>query len=80
MKSTAATKKMTMKYWDSIPESSRFRALRKVFSNFPDEVNENCAKEKAKDLDWLWDIITRHVKQPVGGRVYKTVIDHTWIP
>lgn len=80
MKSTAATKKMTMKYWDSIPESSRFRALRKVFSNFPDEVNENYAKEKAKDLDWLWDIITRHVKQPVGGRVYKTVIDHTWIP
>lgn len=73
-------KKITMKYWDSLSEDSRYRALRKVFSNFPDSVNRDYAKEKAKDLDWTWKIIQRHVKQPVGESFYKTIIDNTWIP
>ena len=71
---------MTMKYWDSLSEDSRYRALRKVFSNFPDTVNRDYAKEKAKDLDWLWDIIVRHVRIPLDNSHYKTVIDKTWIP
>jgi RNAse (barnase) inhibitor barstar len=75
----ATTKKITMKYWDSLPEDSRYRALRKVLSNFSDETNHQYAKEKAKDLDFVWDIIKRHVKQPIDSH-YKTVIDHTWIP
>lgn len=75
------TKKMTKKYWDSLEEGSRYRALRKVFSNFPDDVNREYAKEKAKNLDWMWEIIIRHVRQPVNGTgSYKTVIDKTWIP
>lgn len=76
----ADKKKITMKYWDSLEEGSRYRALRKVFSNFPDSVNKDYAKEKAKDLDWMWDIIQRHVKQPLDDSHYKTVIDKTWIP
>lgn len=75
-----STKRLTMKYWDSISEDSRYRALRKVFSNFPDSLNRDYAQEKAKNLDWIWDILVRHVKQPIGDSHYKTVIDRTWIP
>lgn len=73
-------KKITKKYWDSLEEGSRYRALRKVFSNFSDETNKVNVKEKAKDLSFIWDIIVRHVKQPVGESHYKTIIDNTWIP
>ena len=76
----AETKKITQRYWNSLSESSRYRALRKVFSNFPDSVNEGYSKEKAKDLGWMWKIIQRHVKMPAGKSYYKTVIDRTWIP
>ena len=76
----AETKKITQRYWNSLPESSRYRALRKVFSNFSDIVNEGYSKEKAKDLGWMWKIIQRHVKMPAGKSYYKTVIDRTWIP
>ena len=77
----AATKKLTMRYWDSLSDDSRFRALRKVFSNFPDNVNRDYAQDKAKDLDdWIWKILVRHVKQPLGNTFYKTYIDRTFIP
>lgn len=76
----ADKKKITMKYWNSLEEGSRFRALRKVFSNFPDSINHDYAKEKAKDLDdWIWQLIQRHVKQPIGEKHYKTIIDNTWL-
>ena len=75
----ADKKKITRKYWDSLSEDSRFRALRKVFSNFSDSVNRDYAKEKAKNLDWMWTIIQRHVKMPVGESHYKTCIDNTWL-
>ena len=74
------TKRLTMSYWDSLSDDSRYRALRKVFSNFPDNVNRDYAQEKAMNLDWMWEILVRHVKQPVGETHYKTVIDKTWIP
>jgi len=74
------TRRITQKYWDSLSEGSRYRALRKVFSNFSDSTNHDYAKEKAKDLDWMWEIIQRHVKQPLDSSHYKTVIDRTWIP
>lgn len=73
-------KKITMKYWDSLEEGSRYRVLRKLFSNFPDGINHQNAKEKAKDLDdWIWKIIQRHVKQPVGESHYKTCTDNVWM-
>ncbi|MCQ2268151.1 MAG: hypothetical protein MJZ83_04700 [Bacteroidaceae bacterium] len=74
------TKRITMKYWDSLEEGSRYRALRKVFSNFPDSINHQNAKEKAKNLDdWMWKIIQRHVKMPIGESYYRTCIDRTWM-
>ena len=77
----ATTKKLTMRYWDSLSDDSRFRALRKVFSNFPDNVNRDYAQDKAKELDdWMWKILVRHVKQPLGNTFYKTYIDRTFIP
>ncbi|MBQ0142820.1 MAG: hypothetical protein KBT06_08500 [Prevotellaceae bacterium] len=76
----ADKKKITMKYWDSLEEGSRFRALRKVFSNFPDSINRDYAKEKANKLDdWIWKIIQHHVKQPIGEKHYKTCIDNAWL-
>lgn len=70
-----------MRYWDSLSDDSRFRALRKVFSNFPDNVNRDYAQDKAKELDdWMWKILVRHVKQPLGNTFYKTYIDRTFIP
>lgn len=77
---TKETKKITKKYWDSLSEDSRYRALRKVFSNFPDNVNRDYAKLKANQMDWVWDILAKHTKQPVGDSPYKTIIDKTWIP
>lgn len=74
------TKRLTKKYWDSLSEGSRYRALRKVFSNFPDSINRDYAKQKAKALDWEWDIIQRHIKEPTDSNHYKTVVDRTWIP
>lgn len=74
------TKRLTKKYWDSLSEGSRYRALRKVFSNFSDSINRDYAKQKAKELDWEWDILVRHVKEPIDSSHYKTVIDRTWIP
>lgn len=74
------TRKITKRYWDSLSEGSRYRALRKVFSNFSDSINHEYAKVKAKDLDWIWSIIEKHVKQPIGESYYKTVIDHTYLP
>lgn len=74
------TKRLTKSYWDSLSVDSRYRVLRKVFSNFPDSVNRDYAKEKAKDLDWMWNIIQRHVKQPIDASNYKTVVDRIWIP
>ena len=70
---------MTQKYWNSLSEDSRFRALRKVCSNFPDSVNRDYAKQKAKDLGFVWDLIVRHVKQTTDPH-YKTYIDRTYIP
>lgn len=75
----AEKKKITMKYWDSLSEDSRYRVLRRVFSNFPDSTNKDYAKEKAKSLDWMWSIIQRHVKQPTGESHYKTCTDNVWM-
>lgn len=72
-------RKITQKYWNSLSVDSRFRALRKVFSNFSDSTNHDYAKLKAKDIDWMWSIIQRHVKQPVSESYYKTCVDNTWM-
>ena len=72
-------KKITMKYWDSLEPSSRFRVLRKILSNFPDSVNHDYAKMKAKDLDFVWTLIQRHVKMPVGECHYRTCIHNCWL-
>ena len=72
-------RKITQKYWNSLSVDSRYRALRKVFSNFSDSTNHDYAKLKAKDLDWVWSIIQRHVKQPVCQSYYKTCVDNTWM-
>ena len=77
---TTNKKRISQRYWDSLSEESRYRALRKVFSNFSDSTNHDYAKEKARNLDWVWGMIQRHVKQPTLPSEYKTVIDRTWIP
>jgi hypothetical protein len=74
------SKRITQAYWNNLPEDSRYRALRKVFSNFPDSSNKEYAMQKAKELGWMWEILVRHVKQPVGESYYMTIIDKTWIP
>lgn len=75
----AEKKKITMKYWDSLSENSRYRVLRRLFSNFSDSLNHDYAKEKAKDLDWMWHVIQRHTKMPVGECYYKTCVDNVWM-
>ena len=75
------TKKMTMKYWNSLEEGSRYRALRKVLSHFSDDSLKDLAKETAKGLGCLWQLVLLNVKRPVGDSHYKTVVyDHVWIP
>lgn len=71
-------KTLTKKYWDSLPEASRYRALRKVFSNFSDSILKDYAKMKAKEFDWEWDILKKHVK-PTEDTHYKTHVDGVYL-
>ncbi len=80
----AKTSKMTLKYWNSLSEGSKRRALTYVFPISKATVDMLLNdKPKPKDNPW-WAMVWKKVRVPEadesGYRHYKTVVNHTYIP
>ena len=78
------TTKMTLKYWQSLSEGSKRRALTCVFPLHKDIVDMLIDdKPKPKEDPW-WKMVWRKVRVPEadskGYRHYKTVVNRTYIP
>ena len=73
------TKKMTIKYWNSLEEGSRKRALQFCYPTLPATVDMLLSEKPKKDNPW-WKRVFDKVRIPDKDSVYKTVIDHTYIP
>lgn len=78
------TTKMTLKYWQSLSEGSKRRALICVFplhKSIVDMLIDD--KPKPKEDPW-WKMVWRKVRVPEadnkGYRSYKTVVNKTYIP
>lgn len=79
----AKTKKMTIKYWNSLEKGSKYRALCFVFG--PHKFSAEMYADEKPDLkDGMWKLIFRKVRIPEpderGYRFYKTVVNQTYIP
>lgn len=84
IKIMSKTTKMTLKYWQSLSEGSKRRALTCVFplhKAIVDMLIDD--KPKPKDDPW-WKMVWRKVRVPEadskGYRHYKTVVNRTYIP
>ena len=73
------TKKMTLKYWAALSESSKKRALQYCFPIHP-AIVEMLMNEKPnlKKSDW-WQIVFRKIRIPAPGSYYKTVVNNTYL-
>jgi len=79
-----ASKKMTLKYWNSLEDGSRRRALKHVFPTMKACVDMLMNdKPKPKNDPW-WQLVWKKVRIPEpdsnGYRHYKTCVNHTYIP
>ena len=77
-------KKMTIKYWNSLKEGSRRRALTSVFPTMKGCVDMLMDdKPDPKNNPW-WKMVWKKVRIPEtdknGYRHYKTYVNHTYIP
>ena len=75
----AKTKKLTLRYWNSLSEGSRKRALTYCFPINPSTV-EMLMNEKPdpKDQAW-WAYVFKKVRIPEEGCCYKTVVNKTYL-
>ena len=73
------TKKMTIKYWVALSESSKKRALTYVFP-LHKAIVEMLLNEKPdpKNSDW-WKMVFTKVRIPGPGSYYKTVVNNTYL-
>ena len=73
-----ATRKMTLKYWNSLSKGSKERALYHVFPTMQFTV-EMLLDEKPNLKNDLWKFVWRKVSIPVDS-YYKTVVNGTYLP
>ena len=73
------TKKMTIKYWNSLEKGSRKRALQFCYPTLPTTVDMLLNEKPRKDDPW-WKRVFNKVRIPDNDSFYKTVVDHTYIP
>ena len=77
------TKKMTIKYWNSLEVGSKRRALQFCYPTLPATVEMLLNDKPRKDDPW-WKRVFDKVRIPEpdsnGHQYYKTVVDHTYIP
>jgi len=68
-----------MKYWDSLEQGSKKRALAHVFSgNAP--LVQILLNEKLDRDNTLWQIVFKKVRIPEDNSHYKTIVHKTYIP
>ncbi len=74
-----ATKRITLKYWATLDEGSKRRALTHVFPiNNP--IVQILLQEKPDKKKTLWQLIFKEVRIPEDSSHYKTVVHKTYIP
>ena len=77
------TRKLTIKYWNSLEKGSRKRALQFCYTTLPATVDMLLNDKPRKDDPW-WKRVFDKVRIPEadanGRQYYKTVVDHTYIP
>ena len=73
------TKKMTIKYWNSLEVGSKRRALQFCYPTLPTTVDMLLNEKPRKDDPW-WKRVFNKVRIPDNDSFYKTVVDHTYIP
>ncbi len=87
MPAKAKTKKLTIKYWKSLPRDSKERALKFVFPIHDAIVqmllDEDPTTEEIKN--GFWSLVFKKIREPLpdeyGPSPYKTVfMNRTWIP
>ena len=73
------TKKMTIKYWNSLSDGAKKRALTYVFP-LHKAIVEMLMNEKPdpKNSDW-WKMVFEKVRIPAPGSYYKTVVNNTYL-
>lgn len=75
----ATTKKMTIKYWNSLPADSRARAIEAAFPN--GRLLAENLKNREPDLkSSQWRLIFKLVRIPMDGCSYKTAVNGWLIP
>ncbi len=72
------TKKMTLKYWNSLSDGSKKRALQYCFPIHPATV-EMLVDEKPNLKSGLWKIVFTKVRIPSPESFYKTVVNKTYL-
>ena len=73
------TKKMTIKYWNSLEVGSKRRALQFCYPTLPATVDMLLNEKPKKDNPW-WERVFNMVRIPDNDSYYKTVVDYTYIP
>ena len=72
------TKKMTLKYWGFLSESSKKRALTYIFPIHPAIVEMLMEEKPDLKSDW-WQLVFKKVRIPAPGSYYKTVVNNTYL-
>ena len=72
------TKKMTLKNWAALSESSKKRALQYVFPIHPAIVEMLMEEKPDLKSDW-WKMVFKKVRIPAPGSYYKTVVNNTYL-
>ncbi len=74
-----ATKRITLKYWATLDEGSKRRALTHVFPiNNP--IVQILLQEKPDKKKTLWQLVFKEVRIPEDSSHYKTVVHNAYIP
>ena len=73
-----ATRKMTLKYWNSLSKGSKERALHHVFPTLKYTV-EMLLDEQPNLKNGLWKLVWRKVRIPIES-YYKTVVNGAYLP
>ena len=72
------TKKMTLKYWNSLSDGSKKRALQYCFPIHPAIVEMLMNEKPNLKSDW-WKMVFKKVRIPAPGSYYKTVVNNTYL-
>ena len=73
------TRKLTIKYWNSLEVGSRKRALQFCYPILPATVDMLLNEKPKKDNPW-WKRVFDMVRIPDANSCYKTVVHNTYIP